>query len=78
MAKKPQPQRVSPEIARQAIAAAAGDRHTVYTHYIVLSFRQTGSLAPGCDARDLLAWLDEHEQDQPYTASSKPGAGRGT
>ncbi len=57
---KSHPERVHPEIARQALSVATQRTH-VFTEYILLHFRSTGKLAPGCDARDLLAWLEQNE-----------------
>jgi hypothetical protein len=57
MARKAHPERVNSDLARQAIAAAHGDRQAAYTHYIVLHFNATKQLAPDCDAADLWAWL---------------------
>ncbi len=57
---KDHPERVHPEIARQALERAEMRTH-IYTEYIILHFRSTGKLAPGCDARDLYAWLEENE-----------------
>ena len=45
-------------------------RTHVYSEYIVLHFRQTGNLAPGCDARDLLAW---YEQNMPAELTAITG-----
>jgi len=57
--KKEHPERVHPEMARAAIAKATQRTH-VYTEYIILHYRQTGKLAPGCDACDLYAWLEQN------------------
>ncbi len=57
---KAHPERVHPEMARQAINQATQRSHA-WTEYILLHFRSTGKLAPGCDARDLLAWLEQNE-----------------
>ncbi len=54
------PERVHPEIARQALAQASQRTH-IWTEYILLHFHSTGNLAPGCDYRDLLAWLEQNE-----------------
>lgn len=59
---KSHPERVHPEIARQALAQASQRTH-VYTEYILLHYRATGKLPPGCDARDLYAWLEQNELD---------------
>jgi len=59
---KPRPERVIPSLARLAIERARGDRARVYSEYIRAHFQATGRLAPGCDARDLIAWIEEQEQ----------------
>ena len=59
--KKEHPERVHPGMARAAIAKATQRSH-VYTEYILIHYHQTGNLAPGCDARDLLVW---YEQNMP-------------
>ncbi len=53
--KKTHPERVIPQLAERAIIKAK-DKNSVFSEYIVLHFRATGNLAPGCDARDLIAW----------------------
>ena len=58
---KPRPERVIPSLARLAIKRARGDRTRVYSEYIRAHFQATGCLAPGCDARDLVAWIKENE-----------------
>ena len=63
MTKKAHPERVNPELARQAIRKAKL-RTECYTQYIIAHFRNTGNLAPGCDNRDLLAW---YELNMPET-----------
>ena len=57
---KPRPERVIPELARKALAEAKQRTH-IWTHYILLHYRATDDLAPGCDYRDLLAWLEANE-----------------
>ena len=61
MSAKGNPEKVNPGVAMQAWKLANGDRKNLYSHYIALHFRATGSLVPGCDNRDLQAWLDNHE-----------------
>lgn len=34
-------------------------RNTWYSDYIVLHYRATGNLAPGCDAKDFYAYVDK-------------------
>jgi hypothetical protein len=63
MSKKDHPEKVIPTLAR----AALGDtdqRGAVWTHYILRHYRATGNLAPGCDARDLYAWLEANEPER--------------
>jgi len=54
---KAHPEKVDPGIGRMAIKQAK-DRQSSWTQYIVLHFRHTGNLVPGCDARDWYAWYD--------------------
>ena len=56
-------ERVNPQLARAAIAKAT-QRAAVYSDYIILHFRSTGNLAPGCDARDLIAWYEQNMPDE--------------
>jgi hypothetical protein len=70
---KPNPIRVRPELAYKAIDEA-DQRTAVYTHYIILHYRATGSLAPGCDARDLYAWIDAQD-DVPEAFKSTKARG---
>jgi len=37
----------------------AKDRQSAWSEYIRIVYRATGSLAPGCDARDFFAAYDE-------------------
>ena len=54
---KPRPERVIEARAREALLTIAkGDPRKLYSAYILLSYRHTGSLTPGCDNRDLQAW----------------------
>jgi len=69
MSKKEHPERVHPVIARAAIAKATMRTH-VYSEYIIIHFRQTGNLVPGCDARDLLMW---YEQNMPSELAAITG-----
>jgi hypothetical protein len=59
---KPRPERVIPSLARLAIERARGDMKKVYSEYIRAHFQATGSLAPGCDARDLVAWIEKNAE----------------
>jgi len=64
MASKPNPDKVHPGMARQAVKNSKA-RNEVYSQYILLHYRATGKLAPGCDARDLYAWMDGDEEVPP-------------
>ena len=63
MTTKAHPERVDPELARRAVGQATQRTHC-YTQYIMLHYRATGNLAPGCDARDLYAWLEQNEPER--------------
>lgn len=58
--RKGNPDKVNGLLARQAWELAKGDRKAVYSRYIQLHWRATGRLAPGCDSRDLQAWLERN------------------
>lgn len=45
--------RVIPPLAERALSDANGDCQLAWTKYILLHYRATGKLAPGCDNRDL-------------------------
>lgn len=61
--KKAHPEHVIPECARQAMSKCQpGQRAALFSQYILLHYRGTGKLAPGCDALDLYAW---YEQNMP-------------
>ena len=72
--KKTHPELVNPAIARFAIGKAKL-RTECYTQYIVLHFRQTGNLAPGCDNRDLLAWYEQNMPDELKAITKLPARG---
>lgn len=55
------PERVNPRLAAEALRRAGSDRQKLYSEYIRLHYQSTGSLAPGCDNRDLQAWLEQAE-----------------
>ena len=58
---KVHPEKVNPALAEHVYKTLGGSpkkRSSAYSDYIVLHFRVTGDLAPGCDARDFLAWWD--------------------
>lgn len=70
MARRLHPELVYPVIAEKAMETtiANGDqRGTLFTYYIILHYRGTGKLAPGCDFRDLLAW---YEANRPMELAS--------
>jgi hypothetical protein len=48
-------ERVIPQLAIKALERAK-DCGSVFTEYILLHYRDTGNLAPGCDNKDLIAW----------------------
>ncbi len=60
---KEHPERVDPTLARRALAQSH-QRTEVYSQYIALHFRSTGDLAPGCDARDLYAYLEQNHPQE--------------
>jgi len=60
---KPRTERVIPDLARHAVYAT-NDRGKVWTEYIVSHFRSTGNLAPGCDLKDMMAWLEANEPER--------------
>lgn len=64
MAKKAHPELVNKGLAIQALRLAKNDRQAVYSRYITVYFRHTGKLAPGCDNRDLQAWIDNYLKEQ--------------
>ena len=67
MTKKCHPELIHPAIAERAMqdAITVGDkRTTLFTHYIMLHYRSTGKLAPGCDFKDLLAWYEVNMPDE--------------
>lgn len=51
--------RCYPPMAIKALEQANGDRQKAYSEYIRLHFQATGYIAPGCDAKELYAVLDE-------------------
>lgn len=57
MPPKARPERVDPTVG-QAVMQETKDRQRSWTLYIIAHWRATGDLAPGCDARDWLAWFD--------------------
>jgi hypothetical protein len=58
MAKKVHPERVIREIVRMAMKTGK-DRAALFSEYIRIHYQATGRLAPGCDAQDFYAVLDE-------------------
>lgn len=65
---KGKPERVTPVLARAAIEQVQKQVkpsvNVLYTHYIRLNYSATGKLAPGCDARDLMAWYSIHMPEE--------------
>ncbi len=57
--KKAHSEKVNPQLARIALMSASQRTH-LWTEYILVHFRTTGDLAPGCDYRDLSAWCEQH------------------
>jgi len=57
---KPKPEKVNPTLAREAVNRAK-DRQSAWSEYVRLSFRRTGNLAPGCDAKDFYGWLKQND-----------------
>lgn len=60
---KANPDKVNPAAARAALQNAKGDRKAAYSQYIILHFRATGKLAPGCDAKDLIAFYEREDTE---------------
>lgn len=60
------PEKVIPELARLAVRDT-DQRTCVWTQYILRHYRTTGNPAPGCDARDLYAWLEANEPERLAT-----------
>lgn len=56
---KPDISKVIPALARQALLLADGDRKATYSRYIVLHYRDTGKLTPGCDNKDLQEFYEK-------------------
>jgi hypothetical protein len=50
---------VMPKAADEALRLAKGDRKAAYSQYIILMYRATGRLVPGCDNKDLQAYYDK-------------------
>jgi hypothetical protein len=66
---KPQPNKVDGKLALDALSESKR-RTEIWTHYIIAHYRATGNLAPGCDAKDLSAWI-EGEPGLPDWCKSK-------
>lgn len=67
--RKAHPEKVFPAAAIKALNAA--DRvNSTYSLYITVMYQSTGSLAPGCDARDLMEW---YRQNMPEEFAAKGG-----
>jgi len=54
--------KVHPEMARAALKNANGKRNGAYSQYILLWYRSTGRLSPGCNAKDLQNFYDVEEE----------------
>jgi hypothetical protein len=72
---KPDPSKVNPGRAYSAYHQV-DDRQSAYSKYIQLTFQATGQLAPGCDAKDLIAYYDANgfpvKSPPKKTAKPKP------
>lgn len=55
---KPDKSKVQPSIAKLALSRASGDKQRAWSEYIRAMYQSTGSLAPGCDAKDFYAYID--------------------
>jgi hypothetical protein len=55
--------RVIPEIAILAVRKSKS-KSEIYSNYIVLHYRSTGNIAPGCDNKDLIAWCKIEMKDE--------------
>jgi hypothetical protein len=60
---KAHPEKVIPQLADRAIATGK-ERNALFSEYIVLHWRATGNLAPGCDTRDFIAYLDSKQKER--------------
>jgi len=54
---------VNRNIAVVALKNADEDRQKAYSQYIILMYRSTGRLSPGCNAKDLQAFYDKEDED---------------
>lgn len=52
---KPKPEKAVPSMVIAALQRAAGDVKAAWSQYIIVHYRATGSLNPGCDAKDFYA-----------------------
>ena len=59
---KPDSTKVNSGLAQRAVGYASS-RQTVYSELIKLNYQATGRLAPGCDNKDLQAWIDLNMPD---------------
>jgi len=59
MASKGKADKVIPKVADEALKRANGDRKAAYSQYIRLMYAVTGSLAPGCDNKDLQDYYNQ-------------------
>jgi hypothetical protein len=63
------PEKVFVAHAKKALDASK-KVNDAYSLYITLRYQSTGSLAPGCDARDLIEW---YRQNMPEEFAAKGG-----
>ena len=59
---KPNPNKVIPVLAEQAIASAKS-LQVCYSNYVIEHYRATGNLASGCDSKDLIEWINQNHPD---------------
>jgi len=60
---KAKPERVIPQLAEMALERAK-DAQSAYSQYIKLHWQATGNLAPGCDAKDLIAFYQANDPEK--------------
>ncbi len=60
---KAKPERVIPQLARTA-QERAKDAQSAYSEYIRAHWQSTGNLAPGRDAKDLIAFYQANEPEK--------------
>lgn len=74
MTRKARLERVHGEVAIQALTQAKYVSEA-WSRYIILHFRATGNLAPGCDMRDFSDWIKANVPDQ-WEAKLRPSQKR--